>query len=121
MCAHPTRGSIVGMIETRELTKDCATRELTERFRGDVFVRSPRRGGLTRVLTGMGATVLTEPSGGLSVTGMDAWRIASAAAAHYIPIQELTPRSASLEDSYLELTNVSIENRVQPQTTRAAR
>ncbi|MGH3814685.1 MAG: hypothetical protein ACRDUV_19925 [Pseudonocardiaceae bacterium] len=86
------------MIEVRELTKDYATRELTERFRRDVFVRSPRRSGLTRVLTGMGATVLAEPGGGLSVTGMDAWRIASAAAAHYIPIQELTPRSASLDD-----------------------
>ncbi|MGH3835188.1 MAG: hypothetical protein ACRDSF_05725 [Pseudonocardiaceae bacterium] len=91
------------MIETRELTKDYATRELTQPIRHDVFVRSPRRSGLTRVLTGMGATVLAEPSGGLSVTGMDAWRIASAAAAHYIPIQELTPRSASPEDSYLEL------------------
>jgi ABC-2 type transport system ATP-binding protein len=48
----------------------------------------------------MGATVLPEPAGGLSVTGMDAWRIASAAAAHYIPIQELTPRNASLEELY---------------------
>jgi hypothetical protein len=41
----------------------------------------------------MGATVLAEPGHGLSVTGMAACRIASAAAAHYIPIQELTPRS----------------------------
>ena len=39
----------------------------------------------------MGATVLAEPGHGLSVTGMDACTIASAAAAHYIPIQELTP------------------------------
>jgi ABC-2 type transport system ATP-binding protein len=53
------------------------------------------------VLTDLGATVLAEPCGGLSVTGMDAWRIASAAAAHYIPIQELTPRSASIDDAYL--------------------
>ena len=99
------------MIEVCELTKDSATWELTERFQGDVFVRSPRRSGLTRVLTDMGATVLAEPSGGLSVTGLDAWRIASAAATHYIPIQELTPRSAALEPSYLELANASIEPR----------
>jgi ABC-2 type transport system ATP-binding protein len=103
MRALPVRGSIAGMIETRELTKDYATRELTERVGRDVFVRSPRRSGLTRVLTGMGATVLAEPGGGLSVTGMDAWRIASAAATHHIPIQELTPRSGSLEGSYLDL------------------
>ncbi|MGH3835193.1 MAG: hypothetical protein ACRDSF_05750 [Pseudonocardiaceae bacterium] len=98
------------MIEVREPSKDYATYELTERLQRDVFVRSPRRSGLTRVLTGMGATVLAEPDGGLSVTGMDAWRIASAAATHYIPIQELTPRT-SLDNPYLELTNASIQNR----------
>ncbi|MGH3613901.1 MAG: hypothetical protein ACRDRK_15195 [Pseudonocardia sp.] len=92
------------MSEVRELTKDItetSVRALTERSGGDVFVRSPRRSGLTRVLTGMGATVLAEPGHGLSVTGMDAWRIASAAAANYIPILELTPRSGSRADAYL--------------------
>ena len=84
-CAStPPAGSIAGMTEV------C---ELTGQLRREVFVRSPRRSGLTRVLTSMGATVLAEPGHGLSVTGMDACRIASAAAAHYIPIQELTPRS----------------------------
>jgi len=93
-----------------ELITGRSMQDLTERFRRDVFVRSPRRGGLTRILTGMGATVLAEPGGGLSVTGLDTWRIASAAAAHYIPIQELTPRSGSLEDVYRELTNASVED-----------
>lgn len=73
---------------------------LSFRFRRDVFVRSPRRSGLTRVLTDMGATVLAEPGGGLSVTGMSAWRIASTAASHNIPIQELTPRSMLLNVPY---------------------
>ncbi|PZS28657.1 MAG: hypothetical protein DLM61_14365 [Pseudonocardiales bacterium] len=95
MCARPARGNIVGMNEVRELTRQ---------LRRNVFVRSPRRSGLTRVLTSMGATVLAEPGHGLSVTGMDACTIASAAAAHYIPIQELTPRSASPEASYLEIS-----------------
>ena len=78
-------GNIDVMTEVCELTGQLRRR--------DVFVRSPRRSGLARVLTSMGATVLAEPGHGLSVTGMDACRIASAAAAHYIPIQELTPRS----------------------------
>jgi ABC-2 type transport system ATP-binding protein len=86
------------VIRRGELVTETSTRELTERLQRDVFVRSPRTGGLTKVLTGMGATVRAEPGGGLLVTGMDAWRIASAAAAHYIPIQELTPRCGSLED-----------------------
>jgi ABC-2 type transport system ATP-binding protein len=95
-----------------ELVTETSTRKLNERFQRDVFVRSPRRSGLAKVLTGMGATVHAEPDGGLSVIGMEAWRIASAAASHCIPIQELTPRSASLEDSYLRLTNSSVEFRV---------
>ncbi len=86
------------VIRRGELVTETSTRELTESLQRDVFVRSPRIGGLTKVLTGMGATVRAEPGGGLLVTGMDAWRIASAAAAHYIPIQELTPRCGSLED-----------------------
>ncbi|MDQ3900360.1 MAG: hypothetical protein M3319_07925 [Actinomycetota bacterium] len=87
MRARPGRGNIAGMFELHQLTKH---------VRHDVFVRSPRRSGLARVLTGMGATVRAESGRGLSVIGMDACRIASAAAAHYIPIQELTPRSAPL-------------------------
>jgi hypothetical protein len=85
MCPPRTCGNIAGMIEVRELSKH---------VEGDVFVRSPRRSGLTKILISMGATVLAEPGHGLSVTGMDAYRIASAAAAHYIPIQELTSRRA---------------------------
>lgn len=88
------------LLRRGELITETSTRELTERLARDVFVRSPRSGGLTKVLTGMGATVRAEPGGGLLVTGMDAWRIASAAAAHYIPIQELTPRYGSLEDTW---------------------
>jgi hypothetical protein len=95
MCALPTRGNIASMIEAHELT---------QQVRRNVFVRSPRRGGLTRVLTSMGATVLTESEHGLSVTGMDAPEIASAAAAHYIPIQELTPRSTLPEGAHLEIS-----------------
>jgi hypothetical protein len=76
---------------------------LTERFRADVFVRSPRRGGLTKVLSSMGATVVAEPGGGLSVTGMESWKIASAAAEHHIPIQELIPRSAPFAAYYPDL------------------
>jgi ABC-2 type transport system ATP-binding protein len=96
MRARLARGNIVGMTETRELTKY---------VRHHVFVRSPRRTGLTKILTSMGAAVSPEPGHGLSVTGMDACTIASAAAAHYIPIQELTPRR-STEDSHLEAARI---------------
>jgi ABC-2 type transport system ATP-binding protein len=91
------------IIRHGKLIEEISTRELIERFPSDVFVRTPRRGGLTKVLADMGAMVLPQPGGGLSVTGMEAWRIASAAAEHYIPIQELTPRDASLENFYFDV------------------
>jgi ABC-2 type transport system ATP-binding protein len=96
------------IIRRGELTMEMTALELTERFQRDVFVRSPRRSGLAKVLTRHGAAVRIEADGGLSVTGIDAWRIASAAAEHYIPIQELTPRNTSLEDFYLELTDPEV-------------
>jgi ABC-2 type transport system ATP-binding protein len=96
------------IINRGKLIMEVATGELIERFQRDVLVRSPRRSGLTRVLTGMGATVRTESDGALSVIGMDSWRIAASAAEHHIPIQELTPRSGSLEDFYWELTSTNV-------------
>jgi ABC-2 type transport system ATP-binding protein len=93
------------IIREGRLVMETSALALTERFQRDVFVRSPRRSGLARALTSNGATVRVEPVGGLAVTGMDAWRIASVAAEHHIPIQELSPRNTSLEDFYLELTN----------------
>jgi ABC-2 type transport system ATP-binding protein len=98
MCARPAHGNIIAMTQARELTKQVGC---------DMFVRTPRRNGLSRVLTAMGATVRGEPGHGLSVTGMDACTIASAAAAHYIPIQQLTPRTASVEESCSRSTGMS--------------
>ena len=91
MCTRQTCGNIVSMIELYELIEQPSYK---------VFVRSPRRSGLARVLTGMGATVLAAPDHGLWVTGMDSCAIASAAAEHYIPIQALAPSNASLQDTW---------------------
>lgn len=84
MCACPAGGSLVSVMKACEPVKPAQC---------EVFVRSPRRRGLARVLISMGATVATKHDHGLSVTGLDTTKIASAAAAHYIPIQELTPCS----------------------------
>jgi ABC-2 type transport system ATP-binding protein len=94
------------IINHGELIMEATTAELIEQFHRDVLVRSPRPSALTRILTGMGGTVRAESGGGLSVTGIDSWKVASAAAEHHIPIQELTPRSRSLEDFYQELIGI---------------
>jgi len=79
--------------------------------RRDVVVWSPREADLAGLLAARGAAVSAEPGGGLAVTGLDAAAIADLAGAHGITLHELTPRHASLEEAYMELTHDSVEYR----------
>ncbi|WP_460530281.1 ATP-binding cassette domain-containing protein [Flindersiella endophytica] len=95
------------------LIADTTVRELSERFAKGVLVRSPRAEQLTGVLTAAGGSVLVESDGGLAVSGLEVSRIGDLAAEHAIPVHEVTPRSASLEDAYVELTAGSVEYRAE--------
>jgi ABC-2 type transport system ATP-binding protein len=105
------RGKLLADAPTQSLTKSSA--------RADVLVRSPRAGELAELLTARGATVTTEPDGGLAVTGMDAPAIADMAAAHGIAVHELAPRQPSLEQAYLDLTAESTDYRATSTAARA--
>jgi ABC-2 type transport system ATP-binding protein len=76
--------------------------------RADVLVRSPQADALTTLLTSHGATITADGGHGLAVTGLDAPTIADLAAAQAIPVHELTPRHATLEQAYLDLTEASV-------------
>jgi len=52
-----------------------------------------------------------QDDGGLAVTGLDASAIADLAAGQGIPVHELVPRHASLEQAYLDLTGDSTDYR----------
>ncbi|MBX6765658.1 MAG: ATP-binding cassette domain-containing protein [Actinomadura rubrobrunea] len=93
------------------LIADTSVAELAERFRRGVLVRSPRQAELAAVLAGAGATVETLSDGGLSVNGMDVARIGELAAARGIPLHEVTPRNASLEEAYMQLTGADADYR----------
>ena len=77
--------------------------------RHDVMVRSACDGDLAGLLAARGAMVTAEPDGGLAVTGLDAAAIGETASAHHIALHELTPRRASLEEAFMELTKDSVE------------
>jgi ABC-2 type transport system ATP-binding protein len=91
------------------LIADTSVRELAERFRQGVLVRSPRAPELSAVLVSAGATVDAGAGGELSVRGLEVDAIGDLAAAEGIPLYEVTPRSASLEEAYMELTAGSTE------------
>ena len=52
-----------------------------------------------------------ETGGGLAVTGLDAAAIGDLARTHGITLHELTPRRASLEEAFMELTHDSVDYR----------
>jgi ABC-2 type transport system ATP-binding protein len=79
--------------------------------RRDVLVRSPRAGELAGLLTARGAAVIPEGDSGLAVAGMDAAAIADLAATQAIPVTELTPRHASLEQAFMDVTGGSVDYR----------
>jgi ABC-2 type transport system ATP-binding protein len=79
--------------------------EFVRRFtRRAALVRSPRAGELAELLRGGGHTVEAEPDGALLVPGLEPAVIGELAAGRGIVLHELTTRSASLEEAFLEAT-----------------
>ncbi|WP_405676478.1 ATP-binding cassette domain-containing protein [Streptomyces sp. NBC_00868] len=74
------------------------------RTRTHVTVRSPEPARLAAVLTAQGAQARPDGPESLTVTGTTAARIGELAFEHSIQLRELTPRSASLEEAFMELT-----------------
>ncbi|MEE6261698.1 ATP-binding cassette domain-containing protein [Plantactinospora sonchi] len=91
------------------LLEESSVTQMRDRFERDVLVRSPRAAELAPILTGLGASVTTTDDGWLVAVGVDAPTIGDVAAAASIPLHGLTPRSATLEDVYLELTSEVVE------------
>ncbi|EME61726.1 ABC transporter ATP-binding protein [Amycolatopsis decaplanina] len=96
-----------------KLIAEATILELAERFQRDVLVRTPNDAELIRLLRSAGATVTRRPDGSLTAQGLDAAAIGDIAARHRIAVHELTPRSDSLEDAYLKLTDDSTEYRAE--------
>ncbi|MFD9542735.1 ATP-binding cassette domain-containing protein [Streptomyces sp. NPDC060022] len=80
-----------------------------------VKVVTPQAPALRALLGGPGIDI-TRPTGAepgqLEVRGTDAAHIGRLAAAHAIPLYELTPRTASLEQAFMDLTQESVEYRI---------
>ena len=118
------------------LIADTTTAELIQSSqRQDVLLRTPRAAEMAELLTARGATVTPEDDGtpamtgsraddgalavtgsraddgALAVTGLDASAIGDLAASRGIAVHALIPRSASLEEAYLDLTGEAAEFR----------
>ncbi len=76
-----------------------------------VRVRSPQLSVLRDAIGELGATTDLEDDGSLTVRGVDEVAIGDLAGARGIILHELSPRTASLEEAFMELTEGSLEYR----------
>ncbi len=74
-----------------------------------VLVRSPDAGRLAGLLVEAGASVEPRDDGGLLVTRATPAEIGDVAHAGDIPLHELSPQQASLEDVFMELTSDAVD------------
>ncbi|MEV0223440.1 ATP-binding cassette domain-containing protein [Streptomyces sp. NPDC050704] len=84
---------------------------------GTVKVVTPDPGPLTALLAAPGVDVTSSTPGTLEVRGTDTEHIGRTAASHAIPLFELIPHTASLEQAFMDLTRDSIEFTATTPTT----
>jgi ABC-2 type transport system ATP-binding protein len=78
---------------------------------GRVKLRTPQRADVMGVLAAAGATVTTAGDDEVSVTGLDAARIAELTAERGLLLHELSPQRATLEEAFMQLTRGAVEFR----------
>jgi ABC-2 type transport system ATP-binding protein len=74
-----------------------------------VRVRTPQAEQLRSLLTRPNVVVQSAEQGVLEVTGLTSEQIGEVAAAHGVVLHELTPKEASLEQAFMELTREEVE------------
>ncbi|MDT0428615.1 ATP-binding cassette domain-containing protein [Streptomyces salyersiae] len=92
---------------------------------GGAFVKvvTPQADTLRTLLAGPGMEIGTDAGTGpdhLVVRGTDAAHIGRTAAAHGIPLLELTPQQVSLEQAFMDLTQESVDHRTTAPLTGAS-
>ncbi|MEV8022549.1 ATP-binding cassette domain-containing protein [Streptomyces sp. NPDC086554] len=93
----------------RLLADTTVERFVRESGSGAVKVVTPEAGLLSELLAGPDVEITADAPGTLDVRGADAEHIGRTAAAHGIPLFELTPHTASLEQAFMDLTRDSVE------------
>jgi ABC-2 type transport system ATP-binding protein len=76
---------------------------------GEVVVRTPEARCLSKALAGPGVTVTGDGTDVLRVSGVTAEQIGTAAWQAHLPVFELMPARASLEEAFMQVTKDSLE------------
>jgi len=87
---------------------------------GGVTVRTPQAARLRELLLGPDITVTSQQSDLLKVQGLSAEQIGQTAWQARLPVYELTPQQASLEEAFMRLTDDSVDFRSHNTTQEVA-
>jgi len=91
------------------LISDTSVDDFTGHAAAGVLVRTPETARLGQVLAAPGVTVINDGTDLLRVSGITAEQVGTAAWRAHLPVYELTPTHASLEEAFMQVTQDSIE------------
>ncbi|MDQ1747142.1 MAG: type transport system ATP-binding protein [Frankiaceae bacterium] len=92
------------------LMADMPVEEFVRRgTRHEVRVRSPRLSDLVALVQGPDVSVRPVGDGAVEIDGMPSEAIGELAASHGIPLHELAPIGASLEEAFIDMTGDAVE------------
>jgi ABC-2 type transport system ATP-binding protein len=91
------------------LITQTSVEDFTGHAAASVLVRTPETTALGQALAAPGITVINDGTGLLRVSGTTAEHIGVAAWRAHLPVYELTPTHASLEEAFMQVTKDSIE------------
>jgi ABC-2 type transport system ATP-binding protein len=94
-----------------KLISETSVDDFTGHASAGVLVRTPETVRLGQVLAAPGVTVIPDGTDLLRVCGTTAEQIGTAAWRAHLPVYELTPTHASLEEAFMQVTQDSIEYR----------
>ncbi|HJY04574.1 MAG TPA: ATP-binding cassette domain-containing protein [Streptosporangiaceae bacterium] len=92
-----------------KLITETSVEDFTGHAAAGVLVRTPETVQLGQVLAAYGVTVINDGTDLLRVSGITAEQIGTAAWRANLPVFELTPAHASLEEAFMQVTQDSIE------------
>ena len=95
------RGELIADMGVEDLVRSASNRS--------VRVRSPQAAQLAELIGGADVSVRSVEPSVIEVSGLDAEQIGLTAAANQVVLFELTPREASLEEAFMELTGDAVE------------
>jgi ABC-2 type transport system ATP-binding protein len=95
------RGKLITEASVKDFTGHATT--------GGVLVRTPETARLGQVLAAPGVTVVNDGTDLIRVSGITAEQIGAAAWGAHLPVYELTPTRASLEEAFMQVTKDSVE------------